>query len=238
VKLSHFTALLVPLVLATPGWGANLYVSTSGSDSNDCLSNATACLTLAHVEAVSAAGDTINLAAGTYRISTPIFPKSNQVFLGPVCDPITTPGSCRAIINGSTNIGPLAVLDPITGYYKVTGQTQNGFIPADINAAKQCDPNWQGCLHPEDLWFDSVPLQHMECTTTACNSGTPPTLSTGQWWFDYTNHIIYFFDNPSGHLVETGVSPAIAVGRVNITGANNVTFQYLTIQKSAAPIGN
>ena len=50
--------------------------------------------------------------------------------------------------------------------------------------------------------FDGLPLQHLYATSL-------PTILTGQWWFDYANHIIYFHDNPSGHIVETSVVPTV-----------------------------
>src|SRR5262245_59088993 len=42
------------------------YVSPSGSDSADCLSPATACLTIGAALGKAGAGDTITIAAGTY----------------------------------------------------------------------------------------------------------------------------------------------------------------------------
>jgi parallel beta-helix repeat protein len=78
------------------------------------------------------------------------------------------------------------------------------------------------------LFFDGVPLQHLY-------SASLPAISTGQWWFDYTNHTIYFHDNPSGHVVETSVVPTVAKV-LRGPGANNITFQYLTIEEFAAPI--
>lgn len=102
----------------------------------------------------------------------------------------------------------------------MTGQTQQGFR----GNAPDCDPGWTGCIDPEDLFFDGTPLQHLY-------SSTLPTIGTGQWWFDYTNHIIYFHDNPSGHTVETSVLNNAFGG-----AANNVTIQYLTIEKFANSI--
>jgi hypothetical protein len=50
------------------GASGNLYVSPYGSDTgNPCTSSSTPCLTLAHAYAVSSGGNTINLAAGTYK---------------------------------------------------------------------------------------------------------------------------------------------------------------------------
>src|SRR5205823_10671651 len=64
-------------------------------------------------------------------------------------------------------------------------------------------------------------------------SASLPTILTGQWWFDYTNNIIYFHDNPAGHVVETSVVPNAFGGN-----ANNVTISQLTVEEFAAPIGS
>jgi hypothetical protein len=50
---------------APSGAAGNLYVSPYGSDTNPCTSSAP-CLTLAHAYSVASAGNTINLAAGTF----------------------------------------------------------------------------------------------------------------------------------------------------------------------------
>jgi len=156
---------------------------------------------------------------GTYRLTNPISPKNGDMFIGQTaCAPPAT--SCPAVISGSTVIGPLAQFNGTN--YVVTGQTQQGNV---YQTTAQCIPGWLACNIPEDLFFDGVPLQHLYASSL-------PTIRSGQWWFDYANHIIYFHDNPSGHLVETSVAPAVAVGP-----ANNVMFQYLTMEEFAAPIG-
>ncbi|MBI5503605.1 MAG: hypothetical protein HY899_02310 [Deltaproteobacteria bacterium] len=50
------------------GWAAGpWYVDPAGSNSNDCLSPATACLTIGAAITKASAGDTVNVAAGTYN---------------------------------------------------------------------------------------------------------------------------------------------------------------------------
>ncbi len=170
------------------------------------------------------AGTTFTISAGTYRITSPLVPKSNDSFIGQsACNPIVTPGSCTAIISGSTVIGPSATFDGTN--YEVSGQTQQG----TTYPTSDCISGYLGCVYPEDLFFDGVPLQHLY-------SSTLPTIGAGQWWFDYTNHIIYFHDNPNGHTVETSVSPGAFIEGTSGTGANNVKIQYLTFQQFAVPI--
>ncbi len=167
----------------------------------------------------AAAGTAFIIHPGTYRLTQPIIPKNGDLFIGQTaCAPPTT--SCPTIISGSTVIGPSATFNGT--YYVVTGQTQHGAV---YQTTAQCTPGWLACNIPEDLWFDGVPLKHLYASSL-------PTIASGQWWFDYKNDVIYFHDNPSGHLVETSVVPAVAVGP-----ANDVTFQYLTMKEFAVPLG-
>src|SRR5580700_6842844 len=163
-------------------------------------------------------GTTFVLQPGTYRLQTPIIPKTGDSFIGQTaCAPPTT--SCPVIIKGSEVIGPLATFNGAD--YVVTGQTQQGTVNESID---QCTAGWLACNIPEDLWFDGVPLQHLYASSL-------PAIASGQWWFDYATNTIYFHDNPSGHLVETSVASGVAIGP-----ANDVTFQYLTMEEFAAPL--
>jgi len=165
----------------------------------------------------SPAGTTFIVYPGLYRLTEPIAPKDGDSFLGQTaCAPPTT--SCPAIISGSRVIGSLATFDGT--HYKVTGQTQQGAI--SISTA-QCEPGWDGCIYPEDLFFDGVPYTHLY-------SGFLPNILSQQWWFDYSSQTIYFHDNPVGHVVETSVVPAAFS-----SWANNVTISDLTIKGFAAP---
>jgi parallel beta-helix repeat protein len=195
------------------------------------------CLTIARAEFVSSPGDTISIGDGLYRLTAGhspraghIIPKHNQTFTGQAaCTPTVAP--CAAVISGGILIGPSAIVDSGTGYYKVTGQTQAGIV-----TPYNCDPEWDGCNYPEDLFFDDTPLQHVKCVTMSCNNGIPPTLTctgsyaTDQWWFDYLNHVIWFCDNPAGHTVETSVQSTMFAPNA----ASNVTVQNLTIKEFAS----
>nr|WP_290668762.1 Calx-beta domain-containing protein [Ardenticatena sp.] len=60
--------LAMGMLLHAAPLGATWYVdATSGNDSNDCLSPATACATIAAAVAKAADGDTVQVAAGTYN---------------------------------------------------------------------------------------------------------------------------------------------------------------------------
>lgn len=165
-------------------------------------------------------GTTFVFAPGTYRLSEPIVPKNNDRFIGQTsCAPPAS--SCPAIISGSVVIGPLATFDGTN--YQVTKQRQHNPRAA---TTKNCDPGWLGCIYPEDLFFDGTPYRHLD-------SPTLPTIGPGEWWFDYTNHVIYFHDDPSGHTVETSVLDNAFGGP-----ANNVIIQYLTVEEFASMYPN
>ena len=129
--------------------------------------------------------------------------------------------ACPTILSGSRLIGSLAKFNGKN--YVVTGQTQQG--ATDGVTTSHCETSWTGCMYPEDLFFDGVPLQHL-------NSASLPTILTGQWWFDYANNTIYFHDDPAGHVVETSVVPNAFAGV-----GNNVTIKELTIKEFASPGG-
>ncbi len=170
------------------------------------------------VVAANPAGTKFVIYPGTYRLTEHIVPKDGDIFIGQTaCAPPTT--SCPAILSGSTVIGPLAKLSGTN--YEVTGQTQQGTVTEDDTV---CQPGYLACNLPEDLFFDGKPYLHLYATSL-------PIIGAGQWWFDYTKHIIYFHDNPAGHTVETSVLDTAFDSK-----ANNVTVQYLTIKGFASPL--
>ncbi|HXX01012.1 MAG TPA: right-handed parallel beta-helix repeat-containing protein, partial [Candidatus Acidoferrales bacterium] len=164
------------------------------------------------------AGTTYLIYPGTYRMTQHIVPKTGDSFIGQTaCAPPAT--ACPAILSGSVVIGSLAKFNG--SIYEVTGQTQQGSMPFSNGI---CQPGYGACNRPEDLFFDGVPYQHLSATVL-------PTIGPKQWWFDYTNNIIYFSDNPAGHTVETSV-----LDTAFASTANNVTIQYLTVEGFAAPL--
>ena len=170
------------------------------------------------VVAANPAGTTFLIYPGLYRLQEHIVPKNGDQFIGQTaCAPPQT--SCPAILSGSRRVGYLATFNGKN--YQVTGQTQQGIMSEPTDA---CEPGFLACNRPEDLFFDSVPYQHLYATSL-------PAIGAGQWWFDYATHTIYFHDNPAGHIVETSVldTPFESL-------ANNVTVQYLTIKEFASPI--
>lgn len=229
-------------LVCTVAHATTYYVSTTGSDSNNCLTSGAPCLTLAHAESLSSTGDTFSLAAGLYRLTSgtsgtytstggQISAKNNQTFTGPACTP--TSGQCSAILSGSVQLTSGQILGPDSfGNYYATGFTQQGG-----NGGYSCDPSggdggngWPGCNFPEDLYVNGAVYQHMDFSTEA-------TLDAGTWWFNYTTDTIYL---PSGltpsyigsNTVEIGVLRTVFASN----GANNVTVENLTVEEFAAQL--
>jgi hypothetical protein len=138
---------------------------------------------------------------GIYRLQS-IQPKNGDSFVGQN-NPIL---SGARVLTAFTRQG---------NYWVAGGQTQQGQL------AGVCLAQHPMCQYPEDLYFDNVPLLHVASLSA---------VGPGSWYFDYPNHNIYFFDNPTGHLVETSVTRSAFWGP-----AANVTINGLTIEKYAIP---
>jgi hypothetical protein len=76
------------------------------------------------------------------------------------------------------------------------------------------------CNYPEDVWFDDVVKRHVASLAE---------VGAGTWHFDYEQNRIYVGENPSGHNVETSVTPH-AFG-----GASGVALVDLVIERYAVP---
>lgn len=160
-------------------------------------------------------GTTFVIAPGLYRITSPITPKTGDSFIGQTaCAPPKT--ACTAVISGSVQ---LSSFKHSGSYYSVSGQTQQGQVTI---TTQQCDAGYPGCIYPEDLFFDGKPLLHVTSLSQ---------VVSGTWYFDYLGQTIYFFDNPTGHKVETSVVPAAFQSQ-----GNNVTIKNLAITEFAVPI--
>lgn len=147
------------------------------------------------------AGTSFFLKAGLYRLQN-VAPKANDIFIG----------ENGAIMNGSTLLQNWT----FNGTYWVQGgQTQSGQTHGD------CDTGYPGCIYPEDLFMDDIPLIHV--TTLAA-------VTTGSWYFDYSANNVYMADNPAGHKMEISTARRAFGGSVN-----NVTIKNLIIEKYAIP---
>ena len=149
------------------------------------------------------AGTVYTLKSGVHRLQT-ILPKSGDVYQG----------EQGTIMSGATL---LTSFSQQGSWWVATGQLQQGVV----NTSVACQPGWDGCQYPEQLFFDDVPLQHVSSLSA---------IGPGKWYFDYSGRAIYLADNPAGHKVETSITP-----HAFTPGLTNVTIQNLTIEKYASP---
>jgi len=144
---------------------------------------------------------TFVLSPGTYRLQS-IQPKNGDSFIGQN-NPVL---SGAQVLRSFLRQGNL---------WLVTGQNQAG------QRNGSCDSQHPMCMYPEDLYFDNVPLLHVASVAA---------VGPGSWYFDYPNQIIYFANDPTGHLVETSVTRSAFSG-----SAANVTISGLIVEKYAVP---
>jgi len=162
---------------------------------------------LASLVSNSPTGTSFFLKSGVYRMQS-VQVKDGDTFLGELG---ATMSGARVLTSFSRE----------GSYYVAAGQTQHGdSVPGSLN----CLSSAPRCSYPEDLFFDNMPLFHVAKLSD---------VSAGKWFFDYSAQKIYFADDPTGHTVETSVTPFAFYGQ-----ADNVTIQNLTIEKYATPAQN
>ena len=153
-------------------------------------------------------GSTFILLAGTHRLSAAVRPKSG----------ITIVGQDGAVVSGAR---VLSRFSRLYGYWAATGQTQQNPTSA-FGGSPVCQPAYPRCTRPEDLFFDGVPLRHVNALSK---------VGPGTYYFDYAADTIYFATDPTGHLVETSVAPLAVYG----SGQVNVTLRHFVVEKFASP---
>jgi parallel beta-helix repeat protein len=156
------------------------------------------------------AGAEFLIKAGVHRMQS-VRPKSGNVFSG----------EAGAILSGARE---LTEFQRDGNLWFVSGQTQE-----NMSRTGQCLDGTDGmneasprCNYPEDLFFDDIPLAHV-----ASMSNVGP----GTWYFDYAADRIYFWDDPSGHRVETSVTERAFHGE----SATGLVIRGLVIEKYANP---
>lgn len=145
-------------------------------------------------------GTRFALVAGRHPLTSAVRPKDNQQILG-------FPG---AVVSGSKILNSW-VQDGARWY--VAGQTQR--LPEKTGAVNDADNPLAG--KAEDVFFDDKPLKQVDSLTK---------LTTGTFYFDYTNSRIYLADSPSGHNVETTLGVQAFNG-----GGTGVVLKNLVVEK-------
>jgi parallel beta-helix repeat protein len=162
-------------------------------------------------------GTTFCFAAGTYRLTSALDPKSNDVFIGAV----GTSGGPGAALNGSKVVTNW--VQSGTLWYS-TGQTQERI--EQVAANLRCMSTYTGCIDDDDLYFDSSELWQVTSKSE---------LVPGTFYFDYAADTIWIADNPSGHLLEASVAEKTLIGSGGYTPVSGVQFKGFLVEKFSTP---
>ena len=149
-------------------------------------------------------GTTFYLKAGVHRMQT-ITPRSGDRFMG----------EAGTVLSGARQ---LTSFGRSGAYWFASGQTQQG----PRNEAT-CDSGYPRCAYPEDLFFDGLPLRHVDSIGA---------VGPGTFFFDYNADRIYFYDDPTNRLVEASVTAQAFTG-----WATDVLISGLVVEKYASPVG-
>lgn len=161
---------------------------------------------LAQIVSANPEGTTFCFTAGTYRMTTYMLPKSNDVFLGL---------SLGAVLNGSQLVTSWTQSG---NYWVAANQPQLIEQTSDVCA----DSTSIACQFADAVFLDNKPLNRV--------MGLSDVVS-GTFYRDYGSKQIYIADNPTAHSLEAIVCslPFLANG----AGADGVVIQGLTIEKFA-----
>jgi parallel beta-helix repeat protein len=147
------------------------------------------------------AGTTFTLKSGVYRMQS-IVPRGGDKFIG----------EAGADLNGSQVVTNWVK----SGRFWVS--SGNTALTTPYGPASTYCQASNGCAYPQDLYLNNRPLVHQLALP----------VTTGHWYFDYGNGLLYMADNPSGQTVELSVKKYAFGG-----SANNVTVQNLIVEKYA-----
>jgi parallel beta-helix repeat protein len=175
------------------------------------------------------AGTTFCLAAGEYRLTTPITPKSNQVFIGA--------GMGQTVLLGSTletawtksgsrwyaDVG--AALDG--SIYDRNGSTETSYYSTDGSDNRYFSRTLG------DTFLNGKRLVRIgelyQGTTAGAPGVSASSVVSGQFFADYDEHHITIGDDPSGNKLEIALSPIAFDG----TAVSGVTVSYLSLLEFA-----
>lgn len=153
-------------------------------------------------------GTTFLLMPGIHRLAS-IEPRDGDVI----------EGMAGAIMSGAKALNQFSFDGR---FWVASGQDQQGDVLDSDNWDQEfCEPGYERCIYPEELFFDNQPLRH---------AASLDQLSPGGWFFDYDADQIYLADDPTGHVVETSVQSYAIVA-----SGDNVTIRNLIIEKYANP---
>jgi Right handed beta helix region len=153
-------------------------------------------------------GTTFCLAAGTYRVTTPLVLKSGQKLIGA--------GGKKSIISGAKVVSATKQ----GSYWVIQGQTSLGqsILPGTTSQCRPVggrDPKGM-CVYADQVFLDDKSLWQV---------GSLGELSPGEFFWDYMANKIYLADDPSGRSLEFSVAPD------GISGDAGVEIRNLVVEK-------
>ncbi len=190
---SAFLFLAIAVNLAMPkqivqAAGINFYVSPTGSDANDCLSPASACLTIQAAINKAAAGDIILVAAGTYRENV-VVTKSLIITGDRGSITVAGPGPSAPILSGDLDSNGLADIgDGFTIANDVDNVTIEGFIVRDL--ASSATGVGVGVVSWNPLSNDNIVVrdnQFLNCEYAGVLVGNEGQSLHGNWSITYND---------------------------------------------------
>jgi hypothetical protein len=144
-------------------------------------------------------GTTFCLAAGTYRIETPLVPREGDVLVG--MQGATLSGS--KVLSGWSRSGG--------------GWSTRGFLPSAPGDDGDCLELVPTCTYTEDVFVDKQRLRRVR---------SPADVEPGTVYADYSTNTITIGDDPEGRLVEQAVAESLVRSSAdNVTVANLVLEQ-------------
>ena len=159
------------------------------------------------------AGTTFCFAAGTYRLTTRLAPRSGQALVA------VDPGTAR--FNGAKLIRDDQVTT-LANHFVLTGQRQE-LGKSGTGGCRPPDPypaSYQGCLLDDQVFIDDSPLWQVE---TKADLTRP-----NEFWMDNANDRILLNRDPRGHKVE------VSIGEEAILSYGwNIRISGLVIEKFA-----
>lgn len=151
-------------------------------------------------------GTTFCFERGTYRLTSPLLPKSHDVFVG----------EYGAALKGSKVVKDWRRDGK---YWVAKGQTQEGEVVSGAPCRAGID-----CNRPEGVFIGLRSLVHVTSLSA---------VRRGRFYFDYANDKVFIADDPRGRRVEASVAPGAFLSTNHY--AQDVVIKNLVIEMFANP---
>ena len=222
--------------------GTNIYVSTTGDDSNDGLSEENAVATIAKAYELSSDGSTINIAAGTYEQSSSITLDKSITFNGADGTTITRTGSANVFtysgddektftLNNLIFTAPAKQNNPIiniggAGVLLMNNCKLTDAFPGNSNGAIKLFYNAKATLDGCEFYG----------LNGSSSSGAPYLAISGNSIVDVKNSIFHDIVIPSGSFLRAViyVNAATATGTVSNCSFYNISGNTMGIIENKA----